>query len=58
MGSDIRGRLRAALGYTGTPSIAGMPTKCEFGRITNAGLRESHVHDITIPNESPNYRQG
>ncbi|CAO3451203.1 Inosine-5'-monophosphate dehydrogenase (EC 1.1.1.205) / CBS domain [Azospirillum argentinense] len=55
---QLVGGLRAAMGYTGSQSIAEMQTKCEFVRITNAGLRESHVHDITITNESPNYRQG
>ncbi|QCN97164.1 IMP dehydrogenase (plasmid) [Azospirillum argentinense] len=55
---QLVGGLRAAMGYTGSRSIAEMQTKCEFVRITNAGLRESHVHDITITNESPNYRQG
>ncbi|WP_448204262.1 IMP dehydrogenase [Azospirillum sp. sgz302134] len=55
---QLVGGLRAAMGYTGSKSIADMQTKCEFVRITNAGLRESHVHDITITNESPNYRQG
>ncbi|WP_454017737.1 IMP dehydrogenase [Azospirillum sp. Marseille-Q6669] len=55
---QLVGGLRAAMGYTGSQSIVEMQTKCEFVRITNAGLRESHVHDITITNESPNYRQG
>ncbi|MBP2314414.1 IMP dehydrogenase [Azospirillum soli] len=55
---QLVGGLRAAMGYTGSKSIADMQSGCEFVRITNAGLRESHVHDITITNESPNYRQG
>jgi IMP dehydrogenase len=55
---QLVGGLRAAMGYTGSASIAEMREKCQFVRITNAGLRESHVHDITITNESPNYRQG
>ena len=55
---QLVGGLRAAMGYTGNRSIAEMQRRCEFVRITNAGLRESHVHDITITNESPNYRQG
>ncbi len=55
---QLVGGLRAAMGYTGSASIAAMREKCEFVRITNAGLRESHVHDVTITNESPNYRQG
>jgi len=53
---QLVGGLRAAMGYTGSASIAAMREK--FVRITNAGLRESHVHDVTITNESPNYRQG
>ncbi|MCG5241182.1 IMP dehydrogenase [Azospirillum doebereinerae] len=55
---QLVGGLRAAMGYTGSASIAEMREKCQFVRITNAGLRESHVHDVTITNESPNYRQG
>ncbi|MGQ9368870.1 IMP dehydrogenase [Azospirillum sp. A39] len=55
---QLVGGLRAAMGYTGNSTIADMKTRCNFVRITNAGLRESHVHDITITNESPNYRQG
>ncbi len=55
---QLIGGLRAAMGYTGNASIAEMQSNCEFVRITNAGLRESHVHDITITNEAPNYRQG
>ena len=52
------GGLRAAMGYTGNRTIAGMRTRCGFVRITNAGLRESHVHDVQITRESPNYRAG
>ena len=55
---QLIGGLRAAMGYTGNATMAEMQTGCNFVRITNAGLRESHVHDITITNESPNYRQG
>jgi len=46
------------MGYTGSPTIAAMRTGCEFVRITGAGLRESHVHDVQITRESPNYRIG
>ncbi len=53
---QLVGGLRAAMGYTGCATIAEMQTRCQFVRITNAGLRESHVHDIQITNESPNYR--
>jgi IMP dehydrogenase len=53
---QLVGGLRAAMGYTGCATIPEMQTQCRFVRITNAGLRESHVHDIQITNESPNYR--
>ena len=43
------------MGYTGNASIAEMNRNCRFRRITGAGLRESHVHDVTITRESPNY---
>jgi IMP dehydrogenase len=49
------GGLRAAMGYTGSASIGEFHQRAEFVRITNAGLRESHVHDVTITRESPNY---
>jgi IMP dehydrogenase len=54
---QLIGGLRAAMGYTGNRTIAEMQHNCQFVRITNAGLRESHVHDIAITRESPNYRQ-
>ncbi len=50
------GGLRAAMGYTGCRSVTEMRTRCEFVRITGAGLKESHVHDVQITRESPNYR--
>ncbi len=53
---QLVGGLKAAMGYTGNATIAEMQTRCTFQRITNAGLRESHVHDIQITRESPNYR--
>jgi IMP dehydrogenase len=53
---QLVGGLRAAMGYTGNASIADMQRRCTFQRITNAGLRESHVHDIQLTRESPNYR--
>ncbi len=53
---QLIGGLRAAMGYTGNRTIAEMQRNCTFVRITNAGLRESHVHDIAITRESPNYR--
>ncbi len=52
---QLVGGLRAAMGYTGSGTIAEMNTKAEFVRITNSGLKESHVHDVTITRESPNY---
>ncbi len=55
---QLVGGLRAAMGYTGQPTIEAMRSGCEFVRITSAGLRESHVHDVQITRESPNYRVG
>ena len=54
---QLVGGLKAAMGYTGNRTIAEMQRNCKFVRITGAGLRESHVHDIAITRESPNYRQ-
>ena len=51
------GGLRSSMGYTGNGSIAEMKTNCNFVRITNAGLSESHVHDVEITREAPNYRR-
>jgi IMP dehydrogenase len=53
---QLVGGLRAAMGYTGNRTIEGMRTGCRFVRITGAGLKESHVHDVHIVRESPNYR--
>jgi IMP dehydrogenase len=55
---QLSGGLRAAMGYTGSSSIEEMRTRPQFVRITNAGVRESHVHDVTITKEAPNYRIG
>ncbi len=52
---QLIGGLRAAMGYTGNGTIAEMQENCIFRRITSAGLRESHVHDITVTKEAPNY---
>jgi IMP dehydrogenase len=49
------GGLRSSMGYTGNATIESMRKNCTFNRITNAGLRESHVHDVTITREAPNY---
>ncbi|MGC6484994.1 MAG: IMP dehydrogenase [Candidatus Puniceispirillales bacterium] len=53
---QMLGGLRAAMGYTGSADIAAMQSNAEFVRITGAGLKESHVHDVTITREAPNYR--
>jgi IMP dehydrogenase len=53
---QLIGGLKAAMGYTGNPTVAALRKNAEFVRITNAGLRESHVHDIQITQETPNYR--
>jgi IMP dehydrogenase len=55
---QLNGGLRAAMGYVGAKDIAELHEKAEFVRITGAGLRESHVHDVTITRESPNYPGG
>jgi IMP dehydrogenase len=53
---QLAGGLRAAMGYTGSQNIEQMRTQPSFVRITSAGVRESHVHDVTITKEAPNYR--
>jgi len=53
---QLVGGLKAAMGYTGNATIADMQRHCTFQRITNAGLRESHVHDVQLTREAPNYR--
>lgn len=53
---QLLGGLRSGMGYTGCATIAELRSKAEFVRITSAGVRESHVHDVTITKESPNYR--
>ena len=55
---QLVGGLRAAMGYTGCATVEEMRRNCEFVRITGAGLSESHVHDVQITRESPNYRSG
>ena len=49
------GGLRSSMGYLGSKDIATFQDTAEFVEITSAGLRESHVHDVTITNEAPNY---
>ena len=53
---QLMGGLRSSMGYTGNADLAKMRTNCEFVRITGAGVTESHVHDVTITKEAPNYR--
>jgi IMP dehydrogenase len=53
---QLVGGLRSAMGYTGNGTIPEMQKNCRFVRITAAGLRESHAHDVAITRESPNYR--
>ena len=55
---QLVGGLRAAMGYTGCATVDEMRENCEFVRITGSGLKESHVHDVQITRESPNYRSG
>ena len=55
---QLVGGLRAAMGYTGNATVEEMRGGCQFVRITGAGLKESHVHDVQITRESPNYRLG
>ena len=53
---QLVGGLRAAMGYTGNASIDDMQHNCRFLRVTDSGLREGHVHDVTVTREAPNYR--
>ncbi|KJZ14589.1 MAG: IMP dehydrogenase [Marinomonas sp.] len=55
---QMMGGLRSSMGYTGSADIEEMRTKTQFSRITGAGIRESHVHDVTITKEAPNYHAG
>ena len=52
---QLAGGLRAAMGYVGAKDLQELHEKAEFVRISGAGMRESHVHDVTITRESPNY---
>ena len=54
---QLVGGLRAAMGYTGNADLRAMQTGCRFLRVSQAGWRESHVHDVAITREAPNYRQ-
>ena len=53
---QLVGGVRAAMGYTGSGSMEEMRTRPKFVRITGAGMKESHVHDVKITKEAPNYR--
>ena len=53
---QLIGGVRAAMGYTGSHTIEEMRTRPQFVKISSAGMRESHVHDVTITKEAPNYR--
>src|SRR5262249_19246 len=53
---QLVGGLKAAMGYTGNRTIGEMQRNCTFLRVTSAGLRESHVHDVVVTREAPNYR--
>lgn len=52
---QILGGLRSSMGYTGSATIEDLRTKAEFAKVTSAGMRESHVHDVRITKEAPNY---
>jgi IMP dehydrogenase len=54
---QLMGGLRSSMGYTGSVNIETMRTKTQFVRITNAGIRESHVHDVMVTKEAPNYQR-
>jgi IMP dehydrogenase len=55
---QLVGGVKAAMGYTGAATLEQFRSQAEFIRITNAGLKESHVHDVTITREAPNYPTG
>lgn len=54
---QLLGGIRASMGYTGCKTVSEMAEKASFVRLTNSGVRESHVHDVTITKEAPNYRR-
>jgi IMP dehydrogenase len=54
---QLVGGLRAGMGYTGSRTISELQRNAQFRRVTGAGLRESHVHDVSVTREAPNYRQ-
>jgi IMP dehydrogenase len=54
---QLVGGLRAGMGYTGSRTLVELHQSARFRRVTNAGLREGHVHNVTVTREAPNYRQ-
>lgn len=56
--NQLAGGLRSAMGYTGCATVSDMQSKTQFVQVTSAGMKESHVHDVQITKEAPNYRQG
>jgi IMP dehydrogenase len=54
--NQLTGGLRASMGYTGSATLAEFRANAVFARVTAAGMRESHVHDVAITKEAPNYR--
>ncbi|MHB8622381.1 MAG: IMP dehydrogenase [Sulfuricaulis sp.] len=54
---QLMGGLRSSMGYTGSANVEALRTKTQFVRITNAGIRESHVHDVMVTKEAPNYQR-
>jgi IMP dehydrogenase len=52
---QLTGGLRAAMGYVGAPTLKDLQEKARFVRVSGAGMRESHVHDVIVTRESPNY---
>ena len=56
--NQLVGGLRSGMGYTGSKDIASLHKNAAFVKITGAGMTESHVHNVTITKEPPNYRQG
>jgi len=52
----LLGGVRSSMGYVGCATIEELRTRPEFVQVTNAGMRESHVHDVTITKEAPNYQ--
>ncbi|MFP3571201.1 IMP dehydrogenase, partial [Paraburkholderia sp. SIMBA_030] len=54
--NQLVGGLRSSMGYTGSATIEDMRTNPQFIKVTSAGMKESHVHDVQITKEAPNYR--